>query len=261
MEFKNILFQKEGELGIITINRPEQRNALDLDTRKEMLQALQDIRKDGGLRVLIITGSGEKAFASGADIHLLKEMKPTECFEFFEKFSHKLYDEIENLEIPVIAMIKGYCLGGGCELAAACDMRIASEDAKFGHPEVNLGLIPSGGATQRLPRLIGIGRAKELILTGQIIGAKEAERIGLVNRVVPVGELKKAVKEIASMIAEKGPISIKMAKKALNEGLKGNFDTAMHYEVALQSVCFTTNDHSEGIEAFLEKRKPEFKGE
>lgn len=260
MEFKNILFQKEGEVGIITINRPEQRNALDLDTRKEMLQVLQDIRKDGSLKVLIITGSGEKAFASGADIHLLKKMKPTECFEFFEKFSHKLYDEIENLEIPVIAMIKGYCLGGGCELAAACDMRIASEDAKFGHPEVNLGLIPSGGATQRLPRLIGIGRAKELILTGRIIEAKEAERIGLVNHVVPVGELEKTVKETASMIAEKGPISIKMAKKALNEGLKGNFDTAMQYEIALQSVCFSTNDHSEGIEAFLEKRKPKFKG-
>ena len=260
MEFKNILLKKEGELGIITINRPEQRNALDLDTRKEMLQALQDIRKDNSLKVLIITGAGDKAFAAGADIHVLKGMKPAECFEFFEKFSHKLYDEIENLEIPVIAMIKGYCLGGGCELAAACDMRIASEDAKFGHPEVNLGLIPSGGATQRLPRLIGIGRAKELIFTGRIVEAREAERIGLVNRVVPAGELEKTVKEIASMIAEKGPVSIKMAKKALNEGLKGNFDTAMRYEIALQSVCFSTMDHLEGIQAFLEKRKPKFKG-
>jgi len=260
MEFKNILFKKEGNLATITINRPEQRNALDLLTRKEIFQALQSVREDETVKVLIITGSGDKAFAAGADINMLKEMNPMECFEFFEKFSHKLYDEIENLEIPVIGMINGYCLGGGCELAMACDIRIASENAKFGHPEVNLGIIPSGGATQRLPRLIGLSRAKELIFTGRIIDAKEAEYIGLINRVVSSGDLEKTVKEIASIIAEKGPLSIKMAKKALNEASKGNFDTGMRYEIALQSVCFSTMDHLEGIHAFLEKKKPEFKG-
>lgn len=260
MEFKNILFTREGDLSTITINRPDQRNALDLLTRKEIFQALQSVREDNTIKVLIITGSGDKAFAAGADIHMLKEMKPMESFEFFERFSHKLYDEIENLEIPVIAMINGYCLGGGCELAMACDIRIASEKARFGHPEVNLGVIPSGGATQRLPRLIGIGRAKELIFTGRIIDAAEAKQMGLVNQVVPIKELEKTVKEIASEIAGKGPVSIRLAKKALNEGLKGNFNTAMRYEIALQSVCFATMDHLEGIQAFLEKRKPEFKG-
>ncbi len=260
MEFKNILFVKEGELAFITINRPQQRNALDLLTREEIFQALQRVREEGALKVLIITGSGDKAFASGADIHALRELKPMECYEFFEKFSHKLYDEIENLEIPVIAMIRGYCLGGGCELAAACDIRIASEDAKFGHPEVNLGVIPSGGATQRLPNLIGIGRAKEMILTGRIIDAAEAERIGLINRAVPSKDLEKTVRETASMIAEKGPVSVKLAKKALNEGMKGDFDTGMRYELALQSICFSTKDHLEGIQAFLEKRKPKFEG-
>ena len=260
MQFTNILLEEQNDMAMITINRPEHRNALDLQTRKEIFGALREVRVGGTSKVLVIRGAGDKAFVAGADIRMIKKMTSVDCLEFFGNYSHKLYDEIENLEIPVIAMINGYCLGGGCELAAACDIRIASENAKFGHPEVLLGIIPSGGATQRLPRLIGIGRAKELIFTGRIIDAFEAEKIGLVNRVVQATELAKTVEEVAFAIAGKGPLAIKMAKKALNEGLKGDFRTGMEYEIALQSVCFSSNDHMEGIEAFLEKRKPEFKG-
>ena len=261
MEFKSIIYAKEKGIAKITINRPEARNTLNTTVRQDIKNAIQDVERDKGIKVAIITGVGEKAFISGADIADLKEMNPVSIEEHASTIGQQLYTDIENLRVPVIARINGFCLGGGCELAMACDIRIASENARFGQPEINIGIFPGGGGTQRLPRLVGWGRAKELIYTGRIIDAAEAERIGLADKVVPLDKLDEAVNELAETIASKSPLIISLIKKVINRGMYADLAAGLSCEKANFSLCFATKDHEEGIIAFLEKRKPEFKGE
>jgi len=262
MEFENIIYDKDKEKGIVklTINRPEVRNALNAATRQEIRNAIGEIEKDGDVRVVIITGAGEKAFVSGADITAFKDATPIIMEEAASTLGQQLFNNIENLSVPVIAMINGFCLGGGLELAMCCDIRIASDNAKFGQPEINIGLFPGAGGTQRLPRLIGWGKAKELIYTGKIIDAAEAERISLVDKVVPQEKLGEEVNQLAETIASKSPLIIKLVKKVINRGMYTDLAAGLSYEKANFALCFATEDRKEGVTAFLEKRKPQFKG-
>ena len=252
---EHIKLEKKKEIGIISLNRPEARNALNRKMIQELGDALTELENDSQIRVIIIAGN--KDFCAGADIKEMNAIKPEEI-ETFCKWGHKVFDQLEGMGKPVIAAINGFALGGGCELALACDIRIAGEGAKFGQPEVNLGLIPGFGGTQRLSRLIGVAEAKEMILTGKIIDAKEAESIGLVNRVVKDEELMIAAEEMAQVIAQKAPIAVKMAKTLINENQE--IKEGLEKEINLFAQCFATQDRLEGINAFLEKRKPEFKG-
>jgi len=252
---EHIKVEKKKEIGIITLNRPEARNALNRKMIHELGDALTELENDPQIRSIIITGN--KDFCAGADIKEMNAIKPEEI-ETFCRWGHKVFDQLEGMGKPVIAAITGFALGGGCELALACDIRIAGESAKLGQPEVNLGLIPGFGGTQRLSRLVGIARAKEMILTGKIINAKEAASIGLVNRVVKDEELMIAVEEMAQVIAQKAPIAVKMAKKLINENQE--IKEGLEKEIDFFVQCFATQDRLEGINAFLEKRKPEFKG-
>jgi enoyl-CoA hydratase len=262
MEYKNTLYEKDKEKGIVklTINRPEVRNALNAATRQEIRSAIEEIEKDEDIRVVIITGAGEKAFVSGADITAFKDATPIMMEKSASTLGQQLLSDIENLPVPVIAMINGFCLGGGQELAMCCDIRIASENAKFGQPEINIGIFPGAGGTQRLPRLVGWGRAKELMYTGRIIDAAEAERIGLVDKVVPQERLETEVKQLAETIASKSPLIIKLVKKTINKGMYTDLAAGLAYEKANFALCFASEDRIEGVTAFLEKRKPEFKG-
>lgn len=262
MEFENIIYEKDKEKGIakLTINRPEVRNALNAATRQEIRNAIGEIEKDEDVRVVIITGAGEKTFVSGADITAFKDATPIVMEESASTLGQQLFSNIENLSVPVIAMINGFCLGGGLELAMCCDIRIASDNAKFGQPEINIGIFPGAGGTQRLPRLIGWGKAKELIYTGKIIDAAEAERISLVDKVVPQEKLGEEVNQMAETIASKSPLIIKLVKKVINRGMYTDLAAGLAYEKANFALCFATEDHIEGVTAFLEKRKPEFKG-
>jgi len=260
MSFENVIYSKEKRIARITINRPEKRNALNQAVRMELRQALRDIEEDDNIRVAIVTGAGDKAFIGGADITELKEMTPIACEARASTLGQQLYTDIENLRVPVIAMINGFCLGGGCEIAMCCDIRVASENARLGQPEINIGIFPGGGGTQRLPRLVGWGRAKELLYTGRIIDAAEAERIGLVDKVVPPDELGSTVTELAETIAGKSPVIIRLLKKAITRGMYSNLPDGLAYDKSTFSLCFATDDHHEGITAFLEKREPEFKG-
>ena len=260
MSFENIIYSKEKGIARITVNRPEKRNALNQAVRLELQQALRDIEEDDSIRVAIVTGAGDKAFIGGADITELKEMTPIACEARASTLGQQLYTDIENLRVPVIAMINGFCLGGGCELAMCCDIRVASENARLGQPEINIGIFPGGGGTQRLPRLVGWGKAKELLYTGRIIDAAEAERIGLVDKVVPADELDSTVTELAETIASKSPVIIRLLKKAITRGMYTNLPDGLAYDKSTFSLCFATEDHYEGITAFLEKRQPEFKG-
>lgn len=256
-----LIFTKENGVAKIIINRPEARNALSKAVRQGIRDAIEDIKKDNSIRVVIITGAGDKAFIGGADIIELKSMTAVQVEEFASTLGQQLYTDIENLEIPVIAMINGFCLGGGCEIAMCCDIRIASEGAKFGQPEVNIGIIPGGGGTQRLPRLVGWGRAKELIYTGRIIDSAEAERIGLVDKVVPHDKLEQTVNELVQSIMSKSPLILKLAKKSLNKGIYTDLAAGLSIERGNFILCFATEDQKEGIAAFLDKRKPIFKGQ
>lgn len=256
-EYRNILFEKEGHIAFITINRPEVRNALDPATWAEIRTAIRYCRYDDEVRVVVISGAGGKAFASGADIRSLKERQ---ALEVLRAEAQETLNDIENLEKPVIAAIDGFALGGGCELAMACDIRIATDRSRLGQPEVGLGIIPGAGGTQRLQRLVGLGKAKELIFTGAIIDAGEAERIGLVNRVVPAEELRGAVREMADRIIAKGPVAVTLAKMAINVGSNSDIHTGLLFEKLAQTVAFFTEDRLEGTSAFLEKRDPNFKG-
>jgi len=260
MSFENVIYNKEERIARITINRPEKRNALNQAVRMELRQALRDIEEDDNIRVAIVTGAGDKAFIGGADITELKEMTPITCEARASTLGQQLYTDIENLRVPVIAMINGFCLGGGCEIAMCCDIRVASENARLGQPEINIGIFPGGGGTQRLPRLVGWGKAKELLYTGRIIDAAEAERIGLVDKVVPPDELGSTVTELAETIASKSPVIIRLLKKAITRGMYSNLPDGLAYDKSTFSLCFATDDHHEGITAFLEKREPEFKG-
>ena len=260
MNSENVIYSKEKGIARITINRPEKRNALNQAVRLELQQALRDIEEDDNIRVAIVTGAGDKAFIGGADITELKEMTPIACEARASTLGQQLYTDIENLRVPVIAMINGFCLGGGCEIAMCCDIRVASENARLGQPEINIGIFPGGGGTQRLPRLVGWGKAKELLYTGRIIDAAEAERIGLVDKVVPPDELESTVTELAETIASKSPVIIRLLKKAITRGMYSNLPDGLAYDKSTFSLCFATEDHYEGITAFLEKRQPEFKG-
>ena len=258
MESKNVIFAAKNGVGRIIINRPDKRNALSLAIRKRLKEVLRAVNEDEAIRVLIITGAGEEAFVAGADLNELKDFNALQMLEYLETYGQKLYTEFERLPIPTIALIKGYCLGGGCELAMACDIRIASPNAKFGLPELRYGVIPGGGGTQRLVRLVGLGRAKELILTGNIINAREAERIGLINRVVPRNRIEKHVETLTDTIISQGPIAVKMAKMAMNLSVQGPMDMGLKIEALSEAVCYSTQDKKEGLNAFLEKRKPHF---
>ena len=246
---------KKNGIGVVTLNRYEAMNALNTRMLKELGDTLAELESDDRIRVVIITGV--KNFCAGADVKELKEKHPTEA-EVFSRLGHKVFNRIEIMGKPVIATVNGYALGAGCELALACDLRIAGEGAKFGTPEVNLGLIPGFGGTQRLTRLVGIGKAKEMILTGKIIDAKEAESIGLVNRVVKDEELMDKALEIAQVLAQKSPIAIRFAKNLINSNQE--MKRRLDMEIISFSECFASEDHMEGINAFLEKRKPGFKG-
>ena len=252
---EHIKVERKKEIGIITLNRPEVRNALNRKMIQKLGDALAELENDLQIRVIIITGN--KDFCAGADIKEMNAIKPEEI-ESFCRWGHKVFEQLENMGKPVIAAITGFALGGGCELVLACDIRIAGESAKFGQPEVNLGLIPGFGGTQRLSRLVGIGKAKEMILTGEIINAKEAAAIGLVNRVEKDEELMAKAEEMSQVIAQKGPIAVKMAKKLINENQE--ITKGLEKEIEFFARCFTTQDRLEGIKAFLEKRKPRFKG-
>jgi len=262
MEYKNIIYTSSKNKGIakITINRPEVRNALNTATRQELRNAIEEIKKDSSVRVVIITGAGEKAFISGADINEFKDATPISMEQYASDLGQKLFNDIENLSVPIIAMINGFCLGGGLELAMCSDIRVASENAKLGQPEINIGIFPGGGGTQRLPRLIGWGKAKELIYTGKIIDAVEAASIGLVDKVAPPDKLEEEVEQLAETIASKSPLIIKLVKEVINRGMYTDLAAGLDYEKANFALCFDAEDHTEGVTAFLEKRKPEFKG-
>ena len=256
--YETLLVERRDRVAIVTINRPEKRNALNIKTREEGAALLEELRSDDSVRVVVITGAGDKAFIAGADI--AEFAGRTASMQRDVMTGRSLFTAIDSFPKPVIAMINGYCLGGGCELALACDIRIASENASFGQPEMNLGIIPGGGGTQRLTRLVGEGKAMELILTGEIIDARTAFSIGLVNHVVPPDQLEAKTMEIASRIADKGPIALRLAKEAVKLASRSNLDEGLRREVDLFALCFATEDKDEGVQAFLEKRKPEFKG-
>jgi enoyl-CoA hydratase len=254
MAYENIIFEKEANIAVITFNRPEAMNALNNRTRSEFAAAVAEVAADDQIKVLILTGSG-KAFVAGSDI---KEFNNTTPFAAHN--IHRLGEMVEKLEKPVIAAVNGFCLGGGCEIAMGCDIIIASEKAKFGQTEINIGIIPGGGGTQRLPRLIGACRAKELIFTGDIIRAEAADRLGLVNRVVPMDQLMPEAKAMAGKIAAKSAAALKLAKTAINRGMQTNLESGLKYEYELYSLSLSLEDKVEGVNAFFEKREPKFVG-
>ncbi|MGB5986290.1 MAG: enoyl-CoA hydratase-related protein [Desulfobacterales bacterium] len=254
MAYENIIFEKEENVAVITFNRPEAMNALNNQTRAEFAAAIAEVAADDGIKVLILTGNG-KAFVAGSDIKEFNKTTPYAAHNIA-----RLGEMVEKLEKPVIAAVNGFCLGGGCEIAMGCDIIIASEKAKFGQTEINIGIIPGGGGTQRLQRLIGACRAKELIFTGDIIRAEEADRIGLVNRVVPMDELMPAAKELAKKIAGKSSAALKLAKTAINRGMQTHLESGLKYEYELYSLSLSLEDKVEGVNAFLEKRAPKFIG-
>jgi len=243
----------------VTINRPQALNALNRTVLEELASAVDRFADERELRAVIVTGAGDKAFVAGADINELAALTPTAARELALAGQH-VFDLIENLGKPVIAAINGYALGGGCELALACTIRIASETAKIGQPEINLGILPGYGGTQRLPRLVGKGRAVEMMLTGAPISAVDAERIGLVNRVVPGADLTTAARQLASTIAAQAPIAVRYILSAVNNGLEMPFAEAAVFEASLFGLVAATEDMREGTRAFLDKRKPTFKG-
>jgi enoyl-CoA hydratase len=257
--FEHLLLERDGTIATVTINRPKLLNALSTQTIDELRRAVLALKHDAGIRVAILTGAGDKAFAAGADITELAELTPASGREHVRRGQHVL-DLIEQLGKPVIAAVNGYALGGGCELAMACTMRIAAESAKLGQPEINLGLIPGYAGTQRLSRLIGRGRALEMLLTGEPVSAAEALRLGLVNRVVAPAELMPAARTLAATIAAKPPIAVRYILDAVHSGLSMPFAEAEAHEATLFGLAASTDDMREGTRAFLEKRKPEFKG-
>jgi enoyl-CoA hydratase len=258
MNYQTLLYSVSSRVGVVTINRPDKLNALNAEAKSELKLLFTSIKSDSSVDVVIVTGAGEKSFVAGTDIKELAELNGETGKEFSAK-GQEVFDLIENLGKPVIAAVNGYALGGGCELALACHIRIASENAKFGQPEVNLGIIPGYGGTQRLARLIGRGRSMEMILTGNLIDAQEALRVGLVNRVVPQTELLPTATKLAESIVGKGQIAIRMALKAVNMTQEATLSEGEQLEVSLFGVCCDTEDFKEGTAAFLEKRKPSFK--
>src|SRR5262245_25520125 len=257
--FDNLLLERDGAIAIVTINRPKVLNALNSQTVDELRRVMLELKRDEDVRAIVLTGAGEKSFVAGADINELAVQTPAGGRDHALTGQH-VFDVIENLGKPVIAAINGFALGGGCELAMACTLRIAADSAMLGQPEINLGLIPGYAGTQRLPRLVGKGRAMELILTGAPIAAEEAMRIGLVNRVVPAAELMAEARKLAAQLAAGAPIAMSYIISAVNKGMEMPFAEACQYEATLFGLVASTGDMAEGTKAFLEKRKPAFKG-
>jgi enoyl-CoA hydratase len=259
MSFEHLLFTKEDGIAVITLNRPKALNALNKALLLELSSALGQVENDSSVHALILTGAGDKAFVAGADISEMRVMTPHEA-RAFARLGQAVMTKIERLAQPTIAAVNGYALGGGCELAMACDIRLASVNAKFGQPEVNLGVIAGFGGTQRLPRLVGAGIAKELLMTGDMISAERAAAIGLVNHVYEAAELLPKAKELAKKIAQKAPVAIRLSKQSVNEGVNMDIDRALSHEAELFALCFATEDQKEGMSAFLEKRSARFEG-
>jgi enoyl-CoA hydratase len=255
----NVLYEKKGAIAYVTVNRPKVLNALNTPTWKDLRTAFEDARDDTAVRGVILTGAGNKAFIAGADIGELAHVAAFEA-EQSSRFGQDVLDLIENLGKPVIAAVNGFALGGGCETAMACTIRIAVDSAKFGQPEVGLGLVPGGGGTQRLPRLVGKGRALQLILSGETITAQEAYRIGLVNEIVPSAELIGRAEAILKRITTNAPIAVKLSLEAVNKGLETSQGQGLLLEASYFGLCASTEDKKEGTTAFLEKRAPQFHG-
>jgi enoyl-CoA hydratase len=260
MTFDNLLLERAGAVAILTVNRPKVLNALNTQTLDEIRRAILELKRDDGIRAVIVTGAGEKSFIAGADINELATQTPTSGREHAIAGQHVL-DLIEHMGKPVIAAINGYALGGGCELAMACTIRLAADTAKLGQPEINLGLIPGYAGTQRLARIVGRGRALELLLTGDQIPAQEAHRLGLVNRVIPAADLMAEAKKLAATLAAKAPTAIRYILEAVHKGVEMPFAQAQIFEATLFGLVASTEDMREGTKAFLEKRKPEFRGQ
>jgi enoyl-CoA hydratase len=258
VSYGSILLERDGAVALITVNRPEKRNALNAAVRREIVEALDELAGDDGTRVVVFTGSGEKAFVAGADISEFAERTPLEQRRAMT--GRRVFDEIAAFAKPTIAMINGFALGGGCELALACDLRIASDGAHLGQPEVNLGIIPGGGGTQRLPRVVGMGQAMRLVLSGEIVDAREALRIGLVDLVFPAAELHGETMKMAARMASKSPVALQMAKAAVRAAAEMPLAAGLAYETELFVTCFASEDKREGVAAFLEKRDPMFRG-
>ena len=257
MVYKNIRVSVADGVAVLTFDRPEVRNALNLETVREGEVALTDLAADAAVGALIVTGAGDKAFVSGADISDLRERTRDDGLA---GINSSFFAAGERFPRPTIAAVNGYALGGGCELALACDLRIAAETAKFGQPELGLGIIPGAGATQRLPRVVGLGRAKHLILTGEIIDAAQALAIGLVSAVVPAGELHTKAQDLARRVLRQGPLAARLAKVAMNASMRVDLDSGLLIETLAQALCYQSDDKQEGMTAFLEKRKPHFTG-
>ncbi len=259
MTYENILLEKKNTIAYVTVNRPKVLNALNMATMEEVGAAFLDIRSDSSIRVAILTGAGEKAFVAGADIGELATRDPVSGKDFAHR-GQAVLDLIENLEKPVIACVNGFALGGGCELALACTMRLASDNAKLGQPEVKLGILPGYGGTQRLPRLVGKGLAMQMVLSGEMITAQEAHRIGLVNEVTSAAELIPRAEAIAAKIIANAPLAVQYAMEAVNKGMEMTLAEGLFLEAALFGVCCATSDKAEGTAAFLEKRAAAFRG-
>lgn len=255
---RSVLKDVDGRVATLTINRPDKLNALNAAVRKDFVAALAELQRDDDVRVVIVTGAGDKAFVAGADIGEFEGRSPVDQFRVMKAFG--MVEAVDAFPKPVIAAINGYCLGGGCELAMACDIRIASENAKLGQPEINLGILPGAGGTQRLPRLVGLGNAFKLLYTGELVTAAEALRIGLVDDVAAPDELETQVLELAQSIAAKSPVALQLIKEAVRASMRQPLDEGLRLETTLFGLAFSSEDKQEGIRAFLEKRKAQFQG-
>jgi len=258
-DFANLIYQKSGAIATLTINRPKALNALNQATLAEIQSALQDAASDSSVRGVIVTGAGDKAFVAGADISEIASVSPLEA-QAFTRHGQAVFDLVETLGKPVIAAVNGYALGGGCELAMACTLRIAADNALFGQPEVKLGVLPGFGGTQRLPRLVGKGRAMQIILTAQNIDAREAHRIGLVNEVVEPARLMARAEELLLQIIANAPLAVRLSMEAVSHGLEAGLAQGLALESASFALCASTDDKREGTTAFLERRHPRFSG-
>jgi enoyl-CoA hydratase len=258
MAHGTVLTEVAGRVATVTINRPEKRNALNEETRSGIIAALDTLERDPAVRVVIVTGAGDKAFIAGADIAEFEGKAPVHQFRVMSEWS--VYQAADRFPKPIIAAINGFCLGGGCEFAMACDIRIAADTARLGQPEINLGIIPGGGGTQRLPRLVGLGNAFRLLYSGDLIDAAEALRIGLVDQVVPAAELMTQTRALAERIAAKSPVALSLMKEAVRASVRSPLEEGLRQEITLFGLAFSSEDKKEGVAAFLAKRTPEFTG-